>query len=86
MEGQKFASLGGHPVILIDPMGLGAIFIRKLKGIPADYPGYMAVPITLMEKINFNQFKIISMDNSTYTLPSTPPGRHEFKRVIVVKV
>lgn len=70
---------------LIDPMGLGAIFIRKLKEIPADYPGYMAVPITLMEKINFNQFRIISIQH-TCTLPSTPPGKHEFKRVIVVRV
>src|ERR1035437_6824348 len=47
-----------------------AINIDKTKDIPCDYPGYMGVPITFLDKYNPEQFEIIGFThrNDPYTL------------------
>lgn len=69
---------------LIDPKGHGAIFIKRLKDIPMDYPGPMAIPITLMEQIDYRQFKVLGIDHCPRT-PTTPPGKCKYKRVIAIR-
>ena len=70
---------------LIDPVGRGAIYVKKLKEIPMDYPGRMAVPITIMEKMNYSQFRIGEMvDHAPRT--ESEPNKSKFKRVIVTRI
>lgn len=39
-----------------------AININRSKDVPGDYYEEMGVPISFIERINFNQFKIIGLD------------------------
>lgn len=41
-----------------------AINIDSYKEIPADYDGFMGVPITFLDKLNPNQFELIALGNS----------------------
>lgn len=57
-----------------------AINVNKVAEIPADYKGYMGVPITFMDKYNPNQFKIFGIMNTGelnkgIRYENTPHGR-----------
>lgn len=40
-----------------------AINVNKVKDIPYDYDGVMGIPISFLEKYNFNQFEVIGISN-----------------------
>ena len=57
-----------------------AINVNKVVKIPKDFKGYMAVPITFIEKYNPNQFEVFGItntgeENPGIRLPNTPHGR-----------
>ena len=57
-----------------------AININKVVNIPKDFDGYMAVPITFIDKYNPNQFEIFGItntgeENPGIRLPNTAHGR-----------
>lgn len=57
-----------------------AINVDKVTEIPYDYPGYMGVPITFMDKFNPSQFEIFGImntgeENEGIRYPDTPHGR-----------
>lgn len=57
-----------------------AININKVVKIPKDFDGYMAVPITFIEKYNPNQFEVFGItntgeENPGIRLPNTAHGR-----------
>ena len=57
-----------------------AINVGKVVNIPKDFDGYMAVPITFMDKYNPNQFEIFGITNTGeknpgIRLPNTAHGR-----------
>ena len=61
-----------------------AINVSKVVNIPKDFDGYMAVPITFMDKYNPNQFEILGFtntgeENPGIRLPNTPHGRAVLK-------
>lgn len=64
-----YAFLDNHP---------GIINVDKLKDIPADYEGLMAVPLTVLEYKNINDFNI-------YKILYTPKfdGKYIYPRVVV---
>ena len=57
-----------------------AINVNRVVNIPKDFNGYMAVPITFIDKYNPNQFEIFGFtntgeENPGIRLPNTPHGR-----------
>ena len=61
-----------------------AINVSRVVNIPKDFDGYMAVPITFMDKYNPNQFEILGFtntgeENPGIRLPNTPHGRAVLK-------
>lgn len=61
-----------------------AINVGRVVNIPKDFDGYMAVPITFMDKYNPNQFEILGFtntgeENPGIRLPNTPHGRAVLK-------
>ena len=57
-----------------------AINVNRVVDIPKDFNGYMAVPITFIDKYNPNQFEIFGFtntgeENPGIRLPNTPHGR-----------
>lgn len=57
-----------------------AINVDRVVNIPKDFDGYMAVPITFIDKYNPNQFEIFGFtntgeENPGIRLPNTPHGR-----------
>ena len=57
-----------------------AINVNRVVDIPKDFDGYMAVPITFIDKYNPNQFEIFGFtntgeENPGIRLPNTPHGR-----------
>ena len=57
-----------------------AINVSRVVNIPKDFDGYMAVPITFMDKYNPNQFEILGFtntgeENPGIRLPNTPHGK-----------
>lgn len=56
------------------------INVDKVKDIPCDYPGPMAVPITFMDKLYPGQFQILGISGGNWKLEN---GRTPYKRIIV---
>lgn len=54
------------------------VHVPKLAFIPNDYYGQMAVPNTILYKINYNQFRIDTLVHS--------PGPGIFKRVVITRI
>ena len=57
-----------------------AINVDRVVNIPKDFDGYMAVPITFIDKYNPNQFEIFGITNTGeknpgIRLPNTAHGR-----------
>ena len=57
-----------------------AINIDKSKDIPSNYNDLMGVPLSFIDKINYNQFKIVSLDSNLRLKNRIP-----YARMIIVK-
>lgn len=58
-----------------------ALCIDRLNDIPYDYDGIMAVPCTILTKINHNQFRILGVNHGPIC-----EGRCRFKRILIKRV
>ncbi len=56
------------------------INVDKVKDIPCDYPGVMAVPITLMARFNGEQFRLLGITKGNARLEN---GRVPYKRLLI---
>ncbi len=56
------------------------INVDKLKDIPVDYPGPMAVPITIVVKYNPEQFEIVGITDNHAQLET---GRVPYRRIVI---
>lgn len=56
----------------------GILHVPRLSLVPYDFYGHMAVPTTILYKINYSQFKILGLIAS--------PGKGIFKRVVIKRV
>ncbi len=55
------------------------INVDKVKDIPVDYPGPMAVPITIFDKLNREQFEVVDITHH-HVLKN---GRSPYRRIII---
>lgn len=65
-----------------------AINVRRVIDIPKDYPGIMGVPITIINKYNSEQFKLIGeanhgSDNEFDLFKPLINGKYIFKRILI---
>lgn len=65
-----------------------AIYVSKCSDIPYDYRGIMAVPLTIIDKINFKQFEIIGeanhgSDNAFDLFKPIMNGKEQFKKILI---
>lgn len=70
--------------------GNKVININRCKDIPKDYKGYMAVPLTFMNKENFKEYKLYGLsnrvkDNKYFLGIYTIKGKPIFARLIIKK-
>ena len=65
-----------------------AIHVSKVVDIPNNYPGVMGVPITIVDKLNPDQFEIVGeanhgSDNEFDLFKPTINGKDVFKRILI---
>lgn len=65
-----------------------AIHVKTITDIPYDYPGIMAVPITIVNRYNSEQFEIVGeanhgSDNEYDLFKPTINGKEVFKRILI---
>ena len=64
-----------------------AIYIKKSEDIPVDYTGLMGVPVTFLEKWNYEQFEVIGfgMNGSGGDDMFAPivEGDYKFRRILI---
>ena len=62
-----------------------AINIDKTKDIPVDYTGLMGVPITFLDKWNYNQFEVIGISGTGGDDMFDPivEGKYKFRRILI---
>lgn len=70
--------------------GNKVINIKRSKDVPKDYKGYMAVPITFMNKENFKEYKLVALtngikDNKYFIGQIYIKGKKLFRRLIIKK-
>lgn len=59
------------------------IMINRLRDIPMDYFGQMAVPTSFINHYNSEQFEIIGLDQINGFKPTYVNGKKKYRRIII---